>query len=221
MSVVNRKIKLEWNDAWKEESKSGIIRKCLPLCLYEVAFKFPPLLLFRIRFAKILNKYLMKFKKKNIAFIGSSTGYLFPYLTKLFFEPNFTFYDIEEKMVAFSQKRFNRDSFKKGDFYKLKRKFEMVVILMVEYESPEQIISQLKKILVEDGIAIIKPQAKTIFSTFISIASLILWNKPILLIHPNVYLRLMKNEGFLVKYEIISKVEGTYIIVASYPKDPH
>lgn len=206
------------NDVWKEENKSGVMRRYLPLWLYEIAFNFPPLLLFRMQFTKILIKYLLRFKRRNIAFIGSSTGYFSPYLTKLFFDSNLIFYDIEDKMVVFSKKRFNTNSFKKGDFYKLKRKFEVVVVLMVEYEYPERVISQLKKILVEGGIAIIKPQARTIFSILISFTSLILWSKSILLIHPNVYLELMKNEGFSVKYEIISKIEGTYIVVASYTK---
>ena len=84
---------------------------------------------------------------------------------------------------------------------------------MAEYERAKDIIMHLKEILKKDGIALIKVQAPTLFAKIVAKTSLLLWQKPVFLFKPQDYLKLLKENGFMSEWKLISSFEGTYLII--------
>lgn len=184
--------------------------------LYELAFKMPPLLIWRKRSLKTLKKALEEIKINNpqkILDIGCGAGVLTELLRKTYPNSEILGIDFSEQMIAFDNRKYCKvANFKQADFLHFDGKYDLVVSFYSFCFFPlKEGVRKMESIISSEGTGIIIICGKTPFS-LIHRFLLKLTGAKLSLYSPEEFKRCF-NKKFQVNSKVISDFEGSYILV--------
>jgi len=188
---------------------------------YEIPFKFWPLRNWR---EKSLHSLLTEVKslKKNpqsILEIGCGAGFLAGQLAQLFPQTIVRGVDISEEMVERARKSFSASnlSFENKNFWDLEgEKYELIISLNSWVFFPlRESIEKLESLLDEEGRIILVTSQKSPWSVLHRTFFSYIQGNLLYLHDPREVSSLLKERGFLSRWQMVNPFEGTYLFSAS------
>jgi SAM-dependent methyltransferase len=188
--------------------------------LYELAFKLPPLLLWRKKSLKALTKTLAELKNthpQTILDVGCGAGVLTKTLRKIYPEAEILGIDKSNDMIGFAHKKYNKIAkFKQADFLSYEGKHDLLVSFYSFCFFPlNEGVEKIKHIIGQKGKCIIITCGKAAFSVPHKFLLKKITGSQIGLYSPKDFKELLSASEFDVNSTIISKTEGSFVLIIS------
>ncbi|MDD5530009.1 MAG: methyltransferase domain-containing protein [bacterium] len=191
--------------------------------LYELAFKLPPLLLWRKKSLNALTKSLTELKNthpQTILDVGCGAGVLTKTLREIYPDTEILGIDKSNDMIGFAHKKHNKIAkFKQADFLTYEGKHDLVVSFYSFCFFPlKEGVEKIKHIINQKGTCIIVTCGKAAFSVPHKFFLNKITGSKIGLYSPEDFKQLLPASKFDVNSKIISKTEGSFVLVISAKK---
>ncbi|MFA5032680.1 MAG: methyltransferase domain-containing protein [bacterium] len=192
--------------------------------LYELAFKLPPLLLWRKKSLNALIKTLTGLKDihhpQTILDVGCGAGVLTKTLSKIYPGAEILGIDKSNDMIGFAHKKYNQIAkFKQADFLAYEGKHDLVVSFYSFCFFPlNEGVEKIKHIINQKGRCIIVTCGKAAFSVPHKLLLKKITGSQIGLYSPKDFKELLPVQEFDISSKIISKTEGSFVLVISAKK---
>jgi ubiquinone/menaquinone biosynthesis C-methylase UbiE len=186
--------------------------------IYELGFKWIPLSVSRdIWTQKVLKSAReISFPVKNIIDVCTGTGFLMPFIRRLFPKAKIIGVDKSKKMIEFARKHYSMYAeFKVNDFWNIEGKYDLVLITGGFYYFPlKPGIEKLNSLLATPGKAIITHCSKSPYTIMHSIFSLITTGTRTHLHSTSCFKKELERKGLIVNTKLVNPIEGTYIVTS-------
>ncbi len=185
-------------------------------CIYELAFKLPPTLIWRKKSLKTLVRAIreLSIQPHKILDIGCGAGVLTPVIRMLYPEAEILGIDNSAEMIDFARTKYgNLAEFKVVDFLKYEGAYDLIIgFYSFEFFPLFEGIKRVKKLLMPGGVCIIVTTGRAPFSILHRFFVSKLLRTELYLYSPSDFHKFFKKESFSLQTKIISKVEGSYLI---------
>lgn len=184
--------------------------------LYELGFKFPPLLIWRKKSIRFLVEAIhsLPIQPTSILDLGCGAGVLAPILRKLYPKSEIVGIDISPHMIGLANKRYgNLAKFRVADFFNYEDKHDLIIgFYSLVFFPLAHAIEKIKKLLVPGGVCIIVTSGRTPFSILHQFFVAKFLRTNLYLYSPLEFYTFLRGTKFSLKSKVINEFEGSYII---------
>ncbi|MCK4306869.1 class I SAM-dependent methyltransferase [candidate division WOR-3 bacterium] len=184
--------------------------------IFELAFKIPPLLIWRKKSLKTLVRAIreLSIQPHKILDIGCGAGVLTPVIKKLYPEAEIFGIDNSIDMINFARMRYgNLAEFKVINFLGYEGSYDLIIgFYSFEFFPLFEGIKRIKKLLNPGGMCIIVTTGRAPFSILHRFFVSKLLRTELYLYSPSDFYKFLVEENFSLRTKIISEIEGSYLL---------
>ncbi len=184
--------------------------------IFELAFKIPPLLIWRKKSLKTLVRAIreLSIQPHKILDIGCGAGVLTPVIRMLYPEAEILGIDSSAEMIDFARMKYgNLAEFKVVDFLGYEGAYDLIIgFYSFEFFPLFEGIKRVKKLLKPGGVCIIITTGRAPFSILHQFFVSKLLRTELYLYSPSDFYKFLVKENFSLQTKIISEIEGSYLL---------